>query len=78
MQRRILSLVMMLVILALSISAAGINQTNAQSATATPTIVIDPNLVITYPPAVYVVRGQVEIRGTANLPGMLNYFLEFR
>jgi uncharacterized protein YgiM (DUF1202 family) len=38
----------------------------------------DPNAVISFPPPVYVLRGRVEIRGTANIEGMLNHFLEFR
>lgn len=38
----------------------------------------NPNVVITFPPAVYVVRGFVEVRGTVNLPNISNYFLEFR
>jgi hypothetical protein len=38
----------------------------------------NPNAEITWPPPVYVVRGEFEIRGTANLPNMTNYFVEFR
>jgi uncharacterized protein YraI len=38
----------------------------------------DPNNNVTWPPPVYVLRGQVELRGTANLPGMSSYFIEFR
>lgn len=38
----------------------------------------NPNVVITFPPSVYVVRGFVEVRGTVNLPNISNYFLEFR
>ena len=34
------------------------------------------NAVITWPPPVYVLRGQFTIRGTANLPDMTHYFLE--
>jgi hypothetical protein len=40
--------------------------------------VVDPNANITWPPPVYVLRGQFELRGTANLPNMSSYFLEFR
>lgn len=39
---------------------------------------VDPNAVISWPLPVYVLRNAVEIRGTANLPGMTNYFIEFR
>jgi len=38
----------------------------------------DPNAQITWPPPVYVLRGEFEIRGSANVPNMANYFLEFR
>ena len=40
--------------------------------------VIDPNANISWPPPVYIARGQVEIVGTVNLPEMVNFFLEFR
>jgi hypothetical protein len=38
----------------------------------------DPNASITWPPPVYVLRGEFEIRGSASLPNMTNYFIEFR
>jgi len=38
----------------------------------------DPNFAITFPPPVYVLNGTVEIRGSANLPSMGSYFIEFR
>jgi hypothetical protein len=38
----------------------------------------DPNAQIAWPPPIYVLRGEVGIRGTANLPDMVSYFLEFR
>jgi hypothetical protein len=38
----------------------------------------NPNANITWPPPVYVIRGEFAIRGTANLPDMTNYFIEFR
>ncbi|MBK8023642.1 MAG: hypothetical protein IPK19_19955 [Chloroflexi bacterium] len=44
----------------------------------TPTAAVDPNANITWPPPVYVLRGEFEVRGTANLTGMSNYFIEFR
>ena len=44
----------------------------------TPTTPPNPNANISWPPPVYVVRGQFQIRGTANLPNMTNYFIEFR
>src|SRR5512134_240457 len=38
----------------------------------------DPNASITWPPPVYVLRGEFQIRGSASLPNMTNYFIEFR
>lgn len=38
----------------------------------------NPNVVVSFPPPVYVLRGEVEVRGTVNLPNLANYFLEFR
>ncbi len=38
----------------------------------------NPDAAITWPPPVYVLRGETSIRGTANLPGMVSYFLEYR
>jgi hypothetical protein len=43
--------------------------------TATPE---NPNATITWPPPVYVLRGQFQIRGSANLPNMSGYFIEYR
>lgn len=43
-----------------------------------PTPTPDPNANIVFPPPVYVLRGQAPIIGTANLPNMTNYFIEFR
>jgi len=39
---------------------------------------LDPNANISWPPPVYVLRGQFELRGSANLPNMTNYFIEYR
>ncbi|MEP7290343.1 MAG: SH3 domain-containing protein [Chloroflexota bacterium] len=50
----------------------------AAFAQATPTAEPNPNAEITWPPPVYVIRGEFSIRGTANLPNMTNYFIEFR
>lgn len=46
----------------------------------TPLTPPDPNnqLAITFPPAVALVRGQVDIRGSANIADLSNYFVEFR
>jgi uncharacterized protein YgiM (DUF1202 family) len=48
-------------------------------AQADPTVApLNPNANITWPPPVYVLRGQFTVRGSANLPNMSNYFIEFR
>ncbi len=39
---------------------------------------VNPNAMITWPPPVYVVSGEFVIRGSANLPNMTNYFIEYR
>ena len=39
---------------------------------------INPDAHISYPPPVYVVRDSVDIRGTVNLPNLVNYLVEFR
>ncbi len=58
----------------------------AQSATPTtpplispgPTDQINPDANINWPPPVYVVRSTLDVRGSANLPTMTNYFIEYR
>jgi uncharacterized protein YgiM (DUF1202 family) len=51
----------------------------AQAQTATPTLEpVNPNANVSWPPPVYVLRGQFTLRGSANLPNMSNYFIEFR
>ncbi len=66
MKRLLLLLLILLLALPLTVSA--------QIITPEP----NPNASITWPPPVYVVRGEFPIRGTANLPNMTNYFIEFR
>lgn len=39
---------------------------------------VNPNANISWPPPVYVLRGEFAVRGSANLPNMLSHFLEFR
>jgi uncharacterized protein YraI len=39
---------------------------------------IDPNANIIWPPPVFVLRGEFDIYGSASVPNMSNYFLEFR
>jgi uncharacterized protein YgiM (DUF1202 family) len=43
-----------------------------------PTGIPDPNVNITWPPPIYNLSGEFSVRGTANVPGMVSYFLEFR
>jgi hypothetical protein len=50
----------------------------APAAGQTTTAGFNPNGNISFPPPVYVLRGQVEIRGSANLANMTGYFLEYR
>ncbi len=44
----------------------------------TPADDINPDANISWPPPVYVLRGDVPIMGTANVGNMTNYFLEYR
>jgi uncharacterized protein YgiM (DUF1202 family) len=66
--RRLLWVVLVLILAA---SGSALAQT-------TPGATPDPNASITWPPPVYLLRGEFEIRGTANVPNMTNYFIEFR
>lgn len=61
-----------LLLLLIVFSVAGFQTVNP---TATPQ---DPNVNITWPPPIYVLTGEFSVRGTANLPDMASYFLEFR
>jgi uncharacterized protein YgiM (DUF1202 family) len=38
----------------------------------------DANINITWPPPIYNLSGEFSVRGTANVPGMVSYFLEYR
>ena len=40
--------------------------------------VAEPKAEISWPPPVYVLRGEVSLRGTVNLAGVTGYFIEFR
>jgi len=73
-QRRwgVLSLVLTLILT--SFAFGGQADTQAQQ----PATNSNPNVTITFPPPVYLLRGEVEVRGTVNLPNLANYFLEFR
>lgn len=71
---------LLLILLMLALTAAPML---AQNETPQPLVGIsdeaaNPNANISWPPPVYVLRGQYELRGTANLPNMSNYFIEYR
>lgn len=51
---------------------------NAQEIVPRPGSDPDPNANVSWPPPVYVLRGTVDVLGTANLPGMSSFFIEFR
>ncbi len=38
----------------------------------------EPTAEISWPPPVYVLRGEVSLMGTVNLPGMTSYYIEYR
>lgn len=72
MHRRITLLITSLI---LFVVAMGIN---AQGISPNPNTPPNPNANISFPPPVYFLRGEMQIYGSANLPGMANYFLEYR
>lgn len=72
MRRRNLS-IFVLLLLALALIPA-----QAQIIQPEPDEVINPDANIIWPPPVFVLRGEFDIYGSANLPNMSNYFLEFR
>ncbi len=51
---------------------------NSVAAFAQGALIPDPNAAVVFPPPVYVLRGQSPVVGTANLPNMSNYVIEFR
>jgi hypothetical protein len=66
-----------LVLLAFAAAHFGVPRAAAQ-ADAPPNTVIDVNALITSPPAIYTLYGDVTVRGSANVANMTGYFLEFR
>lgn len=70
-RNKLVFLLAAMLLLALGVTA----QAQELLPTATP---VDPNANISWPPPVYVMRGEFTVRGAANLPNMVSYFLEFR
>lgn len=70
MHRRVL--VLLLLVLALAFVV------NAQDISPPPNAEPDPNANVSFPPPVYVLRGSIDIVGTASLPNMTSFFVEFR
>ncbi|HEX2907916.1 MAG TPA: SH3 domain-containing protein [Phototrophicaceae bacterium] len=65
--------VLLLVVLSLTLTMTA----QAQIVAPTPSDV-NPNANISWPPPVYVLRGEFTVRGSANLSNMVSYFLESR
>jgi uncharacterized protein YgiM (DUF1202 family) len=70
---RIIALVLVAVILAVALTVSA-----QQTIEPVPAQPVNPNAHINWPPPIYVLRGQFTIRGSANLPSMTSYFIEFR
>lgn len=66
--KRVLLLVLSLIVFTVSAPLLAQSEVGAEN----------PNAQITWPPPVYVLRGEFELRGSANVPNMANYFIEFR
>lgn len=49
-----------------------------QSFDPVPSTTVDPNVNITFPPPIYLLRGDVEIRGSANSPSLIGHYIEYR
>jgi uncharacterized protein YgiM (DUF1202 family) len=73
MQRRKPLLIILLVLLLASLAVTA--QAQEPLTTEEPP---NPNASISWPPPVYVLRGEFTIRGSANLPNMTNHYVEFR
>lgn len=68
--------ILLLALLLLAVLAAV--AVNAQDIVPTPGDEPDPNANISFPPPVYVLRGEISVLGSAALEGMTSYFIEFR
>ncbi len=72
MYKKIILLMVSLIILVLAVGV------NAQGISPNPNTPPNPNANISFPPPVYFLRGEMQIYGSANAPGMVSYFLEYR
>ncbi|MYD10605.1 MAG: hypothetical protein F4X02_11260 [Chloroflexi bacterium] len=68
----------LLVISALLLIPAAQGQDDGSIITPADPGMVNPQVNITFPPAVYVVSGSVDVRGTVALPELSNFFIEFR
>jgi hypothetical protein len=68
-------LLLLVFVLALPLGLAAQAQPGVSLTPPTPP---DPNASISWPPPVYLLRGDFEVRGSANLAGMSTHFLEYR
>lgn len=66
----------LIILLVLSIAVTAL--VSAQEILPHPDDEVNPDANISYPPPVYVLRGEVDLRGTANIQGMTSFFVEFR
>jgi hypothetical protein len=69
-------LVAVLVLVLTSLNSQGVETAVAQTGPSLGTNTSDAQIV--YPPPVYVLRGTVQVIGTANLAGQITHFLEYR
>ena len=68
----------LLVLSALLLIPAAQGQDDGSIITPADPDMVNPEVNISYPPAVYVVSGTVDVRGTVALPELSNFFVEFR
>jgi hypothetical protein len=72
MHKKIALLMISIIVLVLAVGV------NAQGISPNPNTPPNPNANISFPPPVYFLRGEMQIYGSANAPGMASYFLEYR
>lgn len=75
MKRRFLGMILLAVLMIIPLALA---QEISNVVEPNDNTLVNPAANISFPPPVYVVRDNVDIRGTVSLPTMRNYFVEFR